>query len=176
MAKRWYVIHTQTGFEDRVKKSLEYSLEHTQLKEKVHQILIPTEQVSEVREGKKKIFERKFFPGYILVQMDMDDETWYLIRNLPGVTGFVGSKTKPMPLDDSEVEAIIKQTEDAKEKPLPKIVFEKGESVRVKEGPFTNFTGVVDEVNPLKGKVRVTISIFGRSTPAELEYWQIEKI
>ncbi len=176
METHWYVIHTQTGYEDRVRKSLEFNLTSAKMKEKVHQVLIPTEQVSEVREGKKKIFERKFFPGYLLVQMDLDDELWYLIRNIPGVTGFVGSKTKPMPLADSEVEAIIKQTEDAKEKPLPKIIFEKGESVRVKEGPFTNFTGVVDEVNPLKGKVRVTIAIFGRSTPAELEYWQIEKI
>lgn len=176
MSKHWYVIHTQTGFEDRVRTHIENKVKETELAGLITQILIPTEQVSEVKEGKKKISQRKFFPGYILVEMDLTDESWYLIKNTPGVTGFVGTKTRPIPLMESEIESIIKQAETAHEKPTPKVIFQSGEAVRVKEGPFTNFNGIIDEVNPDKGKIKVTISIFGRSTPVELEYWQVEKV
>ena len=177
MSKKWYVIHTQTGFEERVKRNLERQLEeHPEYKEFVAQVLIPTEQVAEIKSGKKKITQRKFFPGYILVEMDLNDKTWYLIKDTSGVTGFVGSKTRPIPLKDVEVENILKQSEETKEKPIPKVIFEKGEAVRVKEGPFTNFNGTVEEANLTKGKIKVTISIFGRSTPVELETWQIEKV
>lgn len=176
MANKWYVIHTQTGYEDKVKASIEKKAETSNLKALISQVLVPTERVSEVKDGKKKISTRKFFPGYLLVEMDLTDETWYLIKNTPGVSGFIGSGRKPVPLQESEVEAILKQTEIAKEKPTPKVIFEKGEGVRVLEGPFTNFNGTIEEINPAKGKLKVTISIFGRATPVELEYWQVEKI
>lgn len=177
MAKKWYVVHTQTGFEDRVKLNLQKSLEeHPEYKEFISQVMIPTEQISEIKSGKKKISQRKFFPGYILVEMDLNDKTWYFIKNCSGVTGFVGAKNVPIPLNDDEVQDILKQTASSKEKPIPKVVFEKGEPVRVKEGPFTNFNGTIEETNLEKGKVKVTISIFGRSTPVELETWQIEKV
>ncbi|MBN1871695.1 MAG: transcription termination/antitermination factor NusG [Candidatus Omnitrophica bacterium] len=176
MAKRWYVIHTQTGCEDKVKTSIETRSETSNLKDLVSQVMVPTEKVSEVKEGKKKISTRKFFPGYVLVEMELTDETWYLIKNTPGVSGFIGSGRKPVPLQQEEVDAILKQTELAKEKPIPKVAFEKGEGVRVLEGPFTNFNGTIEEINPVKGKLKVTISIFGRATPVELEYWQVEKL
>lgn len=176
MAKKWYVIHTQTGYEDRVKTSIETRARTSDLKDLVSQVLVPTERVSEVKEGKKKISTRKFFPGYVLVEMELTDETWYLIKNIHGVSGFIGSGRRPVPLQEGEVEAILKQTEIAKEKPTPKVLFEKGEGVRVLDGPFTNFNGTIEEVNPTKGKLKVTISIFGRSTPVELEYWQVEKL
>ena len=176
MTKSWYVIHTQTGFEDKVKASIEKSAELGNLKEKIAQILVPTEKVSEVKEGKKKISTRKFFPGYVIVEMELTDETWYLIKNTSGVSGFIGSGRRPVALQESEISAILKQTELAKEKPTPKVIFEKGEGVRVLEGPFANFNGTIEEINPTKGKLKVTISIFGRSTPVELEYWQVEKL
>lgn len=177
MAKQWYVIHTQTGCEERVKVNLEKRLEeHPVHKEAVSKILIPTEQVAEIKGGKKKISQRKFFPGYILVEMELNDKTWYFIKNTMGVTGFVGSKSRPIPLKEHEVQSILKQSESSKEKPIPKVIFEKGEAIRVKEGPFVNFNGTVEETNLEKGKVKVTISIFGRSTPVELETWQIEKV
>jgi len=176
MAKRWYVIHTQTGYEDRVRTAIEAKIKAGLAKETITQVLIPTEQVSEVKSGKKKISQRKFFPGYILVEMDLNDENWYLIKSIQGVTGFVGAGSRPLPLRDDEVDTILKQAKDAKDKPTPKVTFEKGESVRVTEGPFTNFNGNVDEVNLAKGKVKVMISIFGRATPVELEMWQVEKI
>lgn len=176
MAKNWYVVHTQTGYEDKAKANIEKRAEASNLKELISQVLVPTEKVSEVKEGKKKISTRKFFPGYILVEMDLTDETWYLIKNTPGVSGFIGSARKPVPLQETEIKAILKQTELAKEKPTPKVIFEKGEGVRVLEGPFTNFNGTIEEINPAKGKLKVTISIFGRSTPVELEYWQVEKL
>ncbi|MBI3252762.1 MAG: transcription termination/antitermination factor NusG [Candidatus Omnitrophica bacterium] len=175
MSKRWYVIHTQTGHEDRVKATLEGRAEQHGLKDKIVQVLIPTEKVSEIKAGKKKISTRKFFPGYVLVEMELSDDTWYLVKNTPGVSGFIGSGRKPLPLRDSEVAGIIKQAEEKKEKPTPKVIFEKGESVRVKEGPFINFNGTIEEVNPNKGKLKVMVAIFGRTTPVELEYWQVEK-
>jgi len=177
MSKKWYVVHTLTGKEDTVKKCLENNLEaHPDQKQFVGKILIPTEKVSEVKAGEKKITERKFFPGYILVEMELNDKSWYLIKNTAGVTGFVGSKTKPVPLRENEVEEIIEQSKEAKAKPVPKIMFKSGEAVRVKEGPFKNFTGSIEEANLEKGKIKVMISIFGRPTPVELEAWQIEKI
>jgi len=176
MAKNWYILHTQTGHEDKVKSNLENRLKDSPLKDLISQILIPTEKVSEVKEGKKKIFERKIFPGYVLIQMEMTDESWYLVRNAPGVTGFVGPGKKPTALSKTEIDNIIKQTEEKKEKPIPKVAFEKGEGVRVKEGPFTNFNGAIEDVNPVKQKLKVMVSIFGRATPVELEYWQVEKL
>ncbi|MBC8474018.1 MAG: transcription termination/antitermination factor NusG [Candidatus Omnitrophica bacterium] len=176
MASKWYVIHTLTGQEEKVKTTIEGKLQEGVLKEKVFQVLIPTEQVSEVKDGKKKISLRKFFPGYVLIEMDLDDETWYVVRNIPGVTGFIGTKTRPTPLLESEVKQIIKQTEERKEKPTPKVIFEKGDSVKIIEGPFINFSGNVEEVNPDKGKIKVMVSIFGRATPVEMEYWQVERL
>jgi transcription termination/antitermination protein NusG len=176
MAKHWYVIHTQTGYEDRVRKLLDGKVKAGIVQDAISQILVPVEQVSEVKGGKKRISQRKFFPGYILVEMELTDETWYMIKNIPGVTGFVGAGSKPLPLKDDEIDTILRQAKEAKEKPTPKVVFEKGESVRVNEGPFTNFHGTVEESNVSKGKVKIMISIFGRATPVELETWQIEKV
>ncbi|MBI4353425.1 MAG: transcription termination/antitermination factor NusG [Candidatus Omnitrophica bacterium] len=176
MAKHWYVIHTQTGREERVKSVLETRSQQQNLQDKISQVLIPTEKVSEIKAGKKKISTRKFFPGYVLVEMELTDDTWYLVKNTPGVSGFIGSGRKPLPLKDAEVTTIIRQAEEKKEKPTPKIIFEKGESVRVKEGPFVNFNGTVEEINPGKGKLKVSVAIFGRTTPVELEYWQVEKV
>lgn len=176
MAKNWYVIHTQTGWEEKVRASLEKRIKQSSQEDMVSQILIPTERVAEVREGKKKISQRKFFPGYILLEMELNDETWYLVKNTPGVSGFIGPRARPVPLKEEEIKAILKHTEEAQEKPLPKTVFEKGEGVRVIDGPFVNFNGTVEDINPIKGKLKVIISIFGRSTPVELEYWQVEKV
>ncbi len=176
MAKQWYVIHTQTGYEDRVKTSLEGKAKADSFKDLISQVLIPVEQVSEVKAGKKKISQRKFFPGYLLVEMELTDETWYLVKSIPGVTGFVGAGSRPLPLKGDEIDTILKQAKEAKEKPTPKVIFEKGESVRVTDGPFTNFNGNIEEVNLAKGKVKIMISIFGRATPVELETWQVEKV
>jgi len=176
MAKHWYVVHTQTGHEDRVKTHLEKRIKNANVDTLVTQILIPTQKVSEVRNGKKKIMERKFFPGYVLIEMELNDDIWYLIKNTPGITGFIGPGAKPQPLRENEVAGILKQAEESKEKPMPKVVFEKGESVKIIEGPFTNFNGEIEEVHPAKGKIKVMVAIFGRSTPVELEFWQAEKI
>ncbi|MBU0682833.1 MAG: transcription termination/antitermination protein NusG [Candidatus Omnitrophota bacterium] len=174
---KWYVVHTATGREYTVKKSLERQLADDPKKRKlVARVLIPTEKVSEIREGEKRISERKFFPGYILIEMELNDESWYLIKNTPGVAGFVGTKTRPVSLAEEEVEEILKQTKEAKEKPVPKIMFKQGQAVRVKEGPFKNFSGTIEDSNVEKGKIKVMISIFGRPTPVELEAWQIEKL
>ena len=176
MPKQWYVIHTQTGYEDRIKTNIEGKIKAGAFRETIAQVLIPTEQVSEIKAGKKKISTRKFFPGYILVEMDLNDENWYLIKSIPGVTGFVGAGARPIPLNTSEIDTILKHAQEAKEKPIPKVVFEKGEAVRVTDGPFTNFNGAIEEANLAKGKVKIMISIFGRATPVELETWQIEKV
>ena len=174
--KSWYVVHTQTGLEDKVKTSLENKIIASGLQEEISSVVIPTEQVSEVRSGKKKISQRKFFPGYLLVEMDLNEKTYLFVKTAPGVTGFIGLGKKPMPLPQSEVDNILKKTKDTQVKPSPKIVFEKGEQVRVTEGPFQNFNGTIDEIHPEKGKIKVSVSIFGRSTPVELEYWQVEKV
>ncbi|HPS20218.1 MAG TPA: transcription termination/antitermination protein NusG [Candidatus Omnitrophota bacterium] len=177
MSKKWYVIHTQTGREQSVKKGLERMLElNPDAKTLISNVFIPTEKVAEVRSGEKKITERKFFPGYILVEMELNDKSWYLIKNTAGVTGFVGSKTKPVALGEDEVAEILEQTKEGKSKPVPKILFKDGEVVRVKEGPFKNFSGTIEETNLEKGKIKVMISIFGRATPVDLETWQVEKM
>ena len=175
-AAKWYVLHTQTGVETKVKASLESRAELAGLRSLIHQVLIPTEKVSEVKEGKKRISERKFFPGYILVQLELTDDSWYLVKNTPGISGFVGSGKTPIPLSEEEVNQILRQQEEKTSKPKPKVEFSTGESVRVKEGAFANFNGTIEEINPNRGKLRVMVTIFGRQTPVELEYWQVEKI
>jgi transcriptional antiterminator NusG len=174
--KNWYVVHTQTGSEDKVRAALEKRIAQENMQEAVSKVIIPTEQISEVRSGKKRISQRKFFPGYLLVEMELDERAYLFIKNVPGVTGFIGLGKKPMPLPKAEVENILKRTEETHAKPSPRIVFEKGEQVRVKDGPFVNFNGTIDEVHPERGKLKVSVSIFGRATPVELEYWQVEKI
>jgi len=176
MAKKWYIVHTQTGYEDRVKTNLENRLKASLINEQISQILIPTEKVSEIRDGKKKISERKVFPGYVFIEMELTEESWYLVRNTQGITGFIGSGSRPQALKESEIDNIIRQSEEKKERPIPKIAFDIGESVRIKEGPFTNFNGTIEEVNPVKQKLKAKVSIFGRLTPVELEYWQVEKL
>ncbi len=174
--KHWYVVHTQTGSEEKVKTALDNRIACDGMQESVTQVVVPTEQVSEVRSGKKRISQRKFFPGYLLVEMELTEATYLFVKNIPGVTGFIGPGKKPQPLTQIEVEGILKKTQDTAAKPSPKIVFEKGEQVRVTEGPFLNFNGTIEEVHPEKGKIKVSVSIFGRSTPVELEYWQVEKV
>jgi len=174
--KSWYVIHTYSGFEQKVKISLEEQFERSSSREALGEIIIPVEDVVEVRKGKKKVSSRKFFPGYILISVDMSQDIWYMIKNTAKVTGFLGSGGKPVPLSEDEVKTIKGQISGETSQPKPKFSFEKGESVRVVEGPFINFNGTVDEVNQSKGKVRVMVSIFGRATPVELEFPQIEAV
>ena len=174
--KKWYVVHTQTGSEDKAKLALESKIASSQMQEFFSQVVIPTEQISEVRSGKKKISQRKFFPGYLLIEMDLNESTWLLVKTTPGVTGFIGTGKKPSALTAEEVGNILERTQEAKVKPSPKVSFDIGEPVRVIDGPFENFNGVIEEVHPDKQKIKVSVSIFGRSTPVELEYWQVEKI
>ena len=174
--KKWYVIHTQTGSEEKAKAGLESRMKTTELKDYIGEIVVPTEQVSEIRGGKKRITSRKFFPGYIMIKMDMNKESWYLIKTTPGITGFIGPGRRPTPISDDEVQAILRRTEDTEPKPTPKMIFDIGKSIRIAEGPFANFNGSVMEVFPERGKVKVSVSIFGRSTLVELENWQVEKL
>lgn len=176
MAMKWYVLHTQTGAEEKAKAGLESRMASKGLKEYIGEIVVPTEQVSEIRGGKKRITARKFFPGYILVKMEMTKESWYLVKTTPGITGFIGPGRRPTPVSDEEVESIVRRTEDTETKPSPKTVFEVGEAIRIGEGPFANFNGSVMEVYPDRGKLKVSVSIFGRATLVEMEYWQVEKI
>lgn len=176
MAKQWYVIHTLTGQEEKVRTSLQKVVDSGKSGDAIAQVLVPMEKVSEVKGGKKKISERRVFPGYVMIQMEMSDEAWYMVKSTPGVAGFVGSGVRPVALQDEEVAQILQASQEKMEKPIPKVSFEKGESVRINEGPFTNFNGTVDEIHPEKGKLKVMVSIFGRSTPVEMEYWQVEKV
>ncbi len=176
MSKKWYVIHTLSGCENKVKASLENKIDSLSLRDSISKVLVPTEEVAEVRGGEKKVTTRNLFPGYVLVEMDMDERNWHLVKNVPGASGFVSSGKEPVPLEDKEVENILQAAEEKRAKPKPKIVLEKEDRVRVIEGPFTNLNGAVEEVNPERGKVKVMVSIFGRSTPVELEYWQVEVI
>ena len=176
MPLKWYVVHVYSGFENKVKRALEERIAVFPNKEKFGQILIPTEHVVELVKGKRKMSSRKFYPGYILVQMELDDETWHLVNSTAKVTGFLGGKTKPTPVSDEEAARIVAQIEAGKLKPQPKYLFDPGDEVRVIDGPFTNFNGTVDAVNPEKGKIRVLVSIFGRSTPVELEFVQVTKL
>jgi transcription termination/antitermination protein NusG len=175
MAKHWYVVHTYSGYEDKVKASIEEQFKAKGLASAIGELRIPTEDVVEVKAGKKRVSKRKFFPGYLLIEMEMNDETWYLIKSTPKVTGFLGGNT-PTPLTEPEVEEILRTEKGEQTKPKSKVLFEAGENVRVIEGPFTNFTGVIDEVNLERGKLRVMVSIFGRATPVELDFLQVEKI
>jgi len=176
VALKWYIVHTYSGFEHKVKKSLEERIKALGQEKFFGQILVPTEQVVELKKGQKKTSSRKFYPGYILVQMELNDETWHTVKDTAKVTGFVGGGVKPTPIPDEEAEKIIKQMEEGFTKPKPKYQFEEGDEVRVIDGPFSNFQGVVEEVKPDKEKLRVLITIFGRSTPVELDFIQVNKI
>jgi transcriptional antiterminator NusG len=178
MAKKWYAVHTYSGFENKVKKSLEERARQEALEEQLGEILIPMEQVVEMVKGEKKTSKRKFFPGYVLVQMEMNDRTWHLVKGTPKVTGFVGNAKRPeevVAIRDDEVSRLTAQISEGTLKPKPKVQFDEGDQVRVIDGPFANFNGTVEEVKPDKGKVRVLVSIFGRATPVELDFMQVEK-
>ncbi len=176
MPLRWYVIHAYSNFENKVKRSLEERVKRDGLEHKFGKIIVPTEEVVEMREGQKRKSERKFFPGYVLVQMEMDDETWHLVKEVPKVLGFIGGTSdKPAPITDAEANSILHRVEEGVDKPRPKVLFEPGEVVRVTDGPFNDFNGVVEQVNYEKNKLRVAVQILGRSTPVELEFSQVEK-
>ncbi len=176
MAKQWYIVHTYSGFEKKVKESLESRVQAFGLQDKIGQILIPTEDVVEVRGGKKVVTPRMFYPGYVLVEMEMDDYTWHVVRSTPRVTGFVGSGQSPSPLSQEEVENILHRMATPADKPKPKLTFERNEQVRIVDGPFANFTGVVEEVNTDRSTLKISVTIFGRSTPVELDFAQVEKV
>jgi transcriptional antiterminator NusG len=177
MAKRWYVMHVYSGFEKKAKQAILEKAEKLGLADKFDDILVPTEEVVELRRGAKVSAERKFFPGYVLVKMEMTDQTWHLVRDTPKVTGFLGgSGTRPVPISEAEAQRIMSQVKEGIERPRPSITFEVGEQVRVCDGPFNSFNGVVEEVDEERTRVKVAVSIFGRSTPVELEYAQVEKV
>jgi len=173
MEKNWYVIHTYSGYENKVKANLEKRVESMNVGDKIFRILVPMEDEVEIKDGKRKIAKRKVFPGYVLVEMIMTDDSWYVVRNTPGVTGFVGTGSKPIPLLESEIRQILKHM--GLEEARPKVNFEVGEHIRVISGPFQNFTGVVDEIYPDKGKMKVLVTMFGRETPVELDFSQAQK-
>ncbi|MDD2990848.1 MAG: transcription termination/antitermination protein NusG [Zoogloea sp.] len=176
MSKRWYVVHAYSGFEKSVQRALVERIARAGMQDFFGQILVPVEEVIEMKNGQKSISERKFFPGYVLVEMEMNDDSWHLIKSTPKVTGFVGgTANKPTPISEKEVEKIMQQMQDGVDKPRPKVLFEVGEMVRVKEGPFTDFNGSVEDVNYEKSKIRVSVTIFGRATPVELDFGQVEK-
>lgn len=178
-AREWYVIHTYSGYEDRVKTNLEHRIDSMDVKDKIFQVVVPTEDEMEIKDGQRRTVARKIFPGYILVEMTMDDESWHVVRNTPGVTGIVSTqdekgKIEPVPLDEGEVKSILKQMES--ETPRVKVGFARGQSVRIVDGPFIDFIGVVDDISEEKGKVRVMVSFFGRETPVELDFLQVERL
>jgi len=176
MTQQWYVVHAYSNYEHKVKSSLEERIKRYGLEEKFGDILVPTEEVVEMRDGQKLRSERKFFPGYVLVKMEMDDETWHLVKEVPKVLGFIGgSSDKPAPISEREADAILNRVQEGADKPRPKVLFEPGEVVRVIEGPFNDFNGVVEQVNYEKSKVRVAVQILGRSTPVDLDFGQVEK-
>ncbi len=176
MTMRWYVVHTYSGFEKAVVRSLKEHIKNAHMEHKFGEILVPMEEVVEMKAGQKRTSERKFFPGYVLVKMEMDEETWHLVKNVPKVSGFVGgSGSKPAPITDKEAQAILQQVQEGVEKPKPKFSFTTGEQVRVIDGPFADFNGTVEDVNYEKNKLKVSVSIFGRMTPVELDFSQVEK-
>ncbi len=176
MSMKWYVVHAYSGFEKSVQKALKERIERAEMTAKFGQILVPVEEVVDMKNGKRSLTERKFFPGYVLVEMEMDDDTWHLVKSTPKVTGFIGGTAqRPAPIKPAEVEAIMQQMQEGVEKPKPKVLFEVGQRVRVCDGPFTDFNGTVDEVNYERNKLRVSVQIFGRDTPVELEFNQVEK-
>ena len=177
MTKRWYVVHAFSGMEKSVARAIQERIDRAGMQDQFGQILVPTEEVVEIRGGQKALSERRFFPGYVLVEMDINEQTWHLVKNTNKVTGFVGgTASKPTPISQAEVDKIMAQMQEGVEKPRPKVLFEVGEVVRVKEGPFTDFNGNVEEVNYEKNRLRVSVTIFGRSTPVELEFGQVEKL
>ena len=176
MSMRWYVLHAYSGYEKKVKAALEERIELRGLQSKFGRVLVPSEEIVEMRAGQKRKSERKFFPGYVLVEMDLDDESWHLVKETPRVMGFIGGKAdKPAPITEAEAQAILHRVEEGTDKPRPKTLFEPGEMVRVVDGPFNDFNGVVEEVNYEKSKIQVAVLIFGRSTPVELDFGQVEK-
>ncbi|MBT4588042.1 MAG: transcription termination/antitermination protein NusG [Rhodospirillaceae bacterium] len=176
MAHRWYVIHVYSGFERKVADSIEEQALQSHLSDEIEKVLVPMEEVVEMRRGEKVSAERKFFPGYVLVNMDMSDQSWHLVMNTPKVTGFLGSRGRPTPISEAEANRIIHQVEEGIERPKPSITFDIGEQVRVSDGPFASFNGMVEDVDEEKARLKVSVSIFGRSTPVELEYSQVEKL
>ncbi|MDE0829921.1 MAG: transcription termination/antitermination protein NusG [Vicinamibacterales bacterium] len=176
ITKQWYIVHTYSGFESKVSESLQQRVNAYGLEAEIGEVLIPTEDVVEMRGGKRVVTSKRFFPGYILVEMQMSDHAWHVVRNTPKVTGFVGAGSKPTPLTREEVDQILNQVTEAAEKPKPKYTFDKGDQVRINEGPFTSFNGVVDDVNLDKNTVKVMVTIFGRATPVELDFLQVEKL
>jgi transcriptional antiterminator NusG len=176
MAMRWYVVHAYSGFESKVKTSLEEHIKRAGMQDKFGQILVPTEEVVEMRDGSKRRSERKFFPGYVLVQMEMDDETWHLVKDVPKVMGFIGgTKDKPAPISEKEAQSILQNVQEGAEKPKPKVLYAPGEVVRVIDGPFNDFNGVVESVDYEKNRLKVAVLIFGRSTPVDLDFGQVAK-
>ena len=171
---RWFVVHTYSGYENKVKANLQKRVESMGMQNQIFKVIVPVEEQIEVKDGRRRIIQRRIFPGYVLVQMIMTDDSWYVVRNTPGVTGFVGAGNKPTPLDQAEVEAILRQM--GVERPKPKIDFEVGESVKVRSGPFEGFVGIIDDINAEKGKIKVLVSMFGRETPVELDFSQVEKL
>ncbi|HEV2349139.1 MAG TPA: transcription termination/antitermination protein NusG [Terriglobia bacterium] len=176
MAKNWYIIHSYSGFERKVAETLRSRVEAAGLSEQFGEIMIPTEDVIEMRKGKKVVSSKLFYPGYVLVEMDMNNDTWHLVRSTPRVTGFVGSGQMPSPLTSEEVDRIVHKVEVAAEHPKPKLKYEKGENVKITDGPFKDFTGSVDEINDDRSTLRVMVTIFGRATPVELDFYQVEKL
>jgi len=172
--KKWYVIHTYSGYENKVKANLEHRVNSMGMEDKIFRVMVPVEEQVDFKDGKKKITQKKIFPGYVLVEMIINDDSWYVVRNTPGVTGFVGSGNKPTPLRDEEVEEILQQM--GAEEGKPKVAYEVGQEVKVISGPFVNFAGVIDEVNPERGKLRVKVSMFGRDTPVELDFDQVQRM
>ena len=176
MPKKWYVVHTYSGYEKQAKSALEERIRSHNKEEYFSEILVPSEKVVELVKGQKKTSDRKIFPGYILVNMELNNETWHIVRNTPKITGFIGGKVNPVAIPDEEVNEIIDQISEGTLKPKPKVLYNKGDAVTVIDGPFVNFNGVIEEVKPEKGKIRVLVSIFGRSTPVELEFLQVKKV
>ena len=174
--KKWYVVHVYSGFEKKIAEQIKQQAAQKGLADKFDEVLVPTEQITEVRRGQKVDTDRKFFPGYVLVKMDLTDEAFHLIKNTPKVTGFLGSGNKPIPISETEAMRIMQQVQEGVERPKPSITFEIGETVRVADGPFTSFNGVVEEVDEERSRLKVAVSIFGRATPVELEYTQVEKV